>query len=81
VRVAVTDPDGLALEAASVTLTISIPGIPVITTQGQTDATGAYTFSTTIPPEATPGSGPASALVTTLDFGETTARTVITIVE
>ncbi|HEY3524345.1 MAG TPA: Ig-like domain-containing protein [Candidatus Limnocylindrales bacterium] len=79
IRVAVLDPDGKALEGADVTFTISIPGVPTVTAGGRTDATGRASFTTTIPKGATLGTGPATVLVHTADFGETTDRTVITI--
>ncbi len=78
-RVMVLDPDGKPLEGADVTFTLSIPGVPAVTATGQTDATGRASFTTTIPRGATRGSGPASVLVHTNEFGDTTDRTVITI--
>jgi hypothetical protein len=79
IRVAVLDPDGNPLEGADVTFTISIPGVPTVTADGQTDATGHASFTTTIPKGAMPGTGPATVLVHSTDFGDTTDRTVITI--
>lgn len=81
VRVSVLDPDGHALADAAVTFTISIPGVPTITQQATTDASGRASFSTTIPRGATVGTGPAAVLVHTDEFGDTTDRTVITIVK
>lgn len=77
--VTVTDPAGTPVVDASVTFTVSLPGMPVITGDAVTDATGVASFSTTVPAGTAPGSGPATAFVTTSDFGTTSARTVITI--
>ncbi|HEU4671612.1 MAG TPA: Ig-like domain-containing protein [Candidatus Limnocylindrales bacterium] len=79
VRVTVLDPDGKPLEGADVTFTISIPGVPAVTAGGRTDATGHASFTTTIPRGASFGTGPASVLVHTAEFGDTTDRTIITI--
>lgn len=79
VFVLVLDPDGKPLGGATVTFTISIPGVPIVTAGGTTDATGRASFSTTVPKGAMPGTGPAAVLVHTTDFGDTTDRTVITI--
>lgn len=76
----VTDPDGRPIDSAAVTFTISIPGVPTISVDATTDGTGLATFRTTIPKGATPGlSGPVTALVTTTEFGQATARTTLTI--
>ncbi len=79
VRVAVLDPDGKPLEGAAVTFTISVSGVPTITAQGTTDASGRASFSTTIPKGAMPGTGPAAVLVHSDEYGDTTDRVVITI--
>jgi Glucodextranase, domain B len=81
VLVSVADPDGHPMVNATVTFTISIPGVPTVTAQSTTDATGRASFTTTIPRGATVGSGPAAVLVHTDEFGDTTDRTVITIVK
>lgn len=75
----VTDPNGAPVDGATVTFTVSIPGIPTLTFDATTDGTGTATFTTTIPKGATVGSGPATVLVTTTDFGQTTGRTVLSI--
>lgn len=75
----VTDPDGQPLEGAAVTFTLSIPGVPVLTQDATTDATGTATFRTTVPQGATVGTGPATVFVSTPEFGTTSARTVIAI--
>ena len=77
----VNDPDGHPLEGAAVTFTLSIPGVPVVTSDATTDATGTATFQTTVPLGATVGTGPATILVTTDKFGTTSARAVIGIVQ
>ncbi len=75
----VTDPDGQPIEGAAVTFTLSIPGVPVLTQDATTDATGTATFQTTVPQGATVGTGPATVLVTTDKYGTTSARTVIAV--
>lgn len=80
VRVVVTDPDGVPLEGAEVLFTITVPGIPPIVPSAMTTGgDGSASFRTTIPTAATPGTGPITARVTTLEFGELTERTVLTI--
>ena len=78
--VVVTDPDGRPLEGATALFTLSIPGVPTVTSDSITDATGSAVFATTIAVGATEGTGVATVLVTTSEFGEVTARTVITII-
>ncbi len=79
-RATVTNPDGNPLAGANVTFSLSVPGVPAISTDAVTDSNGNATFTTTIPRGATAGlSGPATILVTTTSFGQTTARTTITI--
>jgi len=80
-RARVTDPDGALLARQPVTFTLSIPGVPVITGEDVSDGSGMATFRTTIPAGATVGSGLATALVTTADYGEASAQISITIVE
>ncbi len=77
----VTDPDGGLLARQPVSFTLSIPGVPVITGDDTTDETGVATFKTTIPAGATVGSGLATALVATADFGDASAQISITIIE
>jgi hypothetical protein len=79
-RAVVTNPDGQPLEAVTVTFTLSVPGVPTISADVVTDASGVATFDTTIPKGAAAGlSGPATAFVTTPEFGQTSDRTTITI--
>ena len=77
----VTNPDGNALPGEMVTFTLSIPGVPVITSDSATDGSGVATFQTVIPAGATVGSGLATAFVTTVDFGEASAQISITLTE
>jgi hypothetical protein len=44
-----TDPDGRALAGADVTFTLSMPGIPTVTVDTKTSATGKASFKTTSP--------------------------------
>jgi hypothetical protein len=76
-----TNPDGGVLAGADVTFTLSIPGIPTVSIDGQTDADGKAQFQTTIPKGAEVGQGSATVLLTSADFGSTQDYTVITIVK
>ncbi len=76
-----TDPNGRPIGAAPVTFTVSIPGVPAITGDGQTNASGEASFRLTVPKGATPGTGPATALATTDEYGEVSTSIVITIVK
>lgn len=75
----VADPDGRPLAGASVTFTLSVPGIPTVTGDATTDANGKASFSTTIPAAADRGGGNAGILVRTGEFGQTADQKVITI--
>ena len=78
--VSVTDPDGRALQGASVTFTLAVPSVPVITSSVLTTAAdGTATFTTTIPKGATTGQCSVTVIVQTKPFGNTTDRSVITI--
>jgi hypothetical protein len=79
--VLVTDPDGSPLDAASVTFSLTVPGIPPITFDTTTGADGRAAFSTTLPQSVTVGAGNATVLVTTTEFGTTSDRVGIAIVE
>lgn len=74
----VTDPDGHPLAGAMVTITLSPPGVSVITRTLTTDSSGQVRWRVTIP-KAALGKGVAAALVHTTDFGDTTDQTFITI--
>jgi hypothetical protein len=76
----VTDPDGRALEGASATFTLAVPGVPAIASSTLTTASnGRASFTTTIPKGATAGQCSITVIVHTRDLGDTTDRTVITI--
>jgi hypothetical protein len=79
-RAVATDPGGNVLPGRDITFTLSIPGVPLITGQGTTDASGVATFQTLIPAGATQGSGPGLAFLTTPEFGDASGRVVITII-
>ena len=79
-RAVATDPGGNVLPGRDITFTLSIPGVPLITGQGTTDASGVAIFQTSIPAGATPGSGPGLAFLTTPEFGDASGRVVITII-
>jgi hypothetical protein len=77
----VTDPDGRPADGATVTFTLSIPGVDPITQEGTTDGAGTAIFQTTVPNGATEGNGLATVLVDTRTHGSVTARAVISIVK
>lgn len=77
----VVDPDGRPADGATVTFTLSIPGVDPITTVGQTDGAGTAIFQTSVPGGASVGSGLATVLVETQRYGSVTARAAITIVD
>lgn len=79
-RAVATDPGGTGLPGREITFTLSIPGVPMITGQETTDASGVAIFQTSIPAGATPGSGPGLAFLTTTDFGDASGRVVITVI-
>jgi hypothetical protein len=76
----VTDPSGRPIQDAPVTFTVSVPGVPAITGDATTNASGVATFRLTIPKGATIGTGPATALATTEEYGDISTSIVITIV-
>jgi hypothetical protein len=77
----VIDPDGQPAEGATVTFTLSIPGVDPITTVGTTDGAGTAIFQTSVPSGATVGSGLATVLVDTRKYGSITARAAISIID
>jgi hypothetical protein len=80
--VVVSDPDGRPLEGARVTFTLTIPNVSVITSSTiETGGDGTATWSTEIPKGATTGLVSATVIVQTTQYGETTNRTVMTIVK
>jgi hypothetical protein len=80
-RAVVTDPDGNPMVGQVVTFTLTIPGVPALTGQNVTDDSGTARYATTIPAGATLGSGLGTAFVSTADYGETSGRISITIIE
>ena len=80
-RALVTDPDGRPVAGQGVTFTLTIPGVPAITGEKATNASGLATFRTTIPAGATEGSGLATAYVSTTEFGDASGRISITIIK
>ena len=78
--VLVVNPDGQPLDGASVTFSLTVPGIPPITFDTTTGGDGRAAFSTTLPQSVTPGAGNATVLITTTSFGTTSDQVGITIV-
>ena len=78
--VLVTDPDGKPLEGATVTFSLTVPGIPPVAKEGVTGADGRATFTTTLPTGVTAGAGLATVLIATDDFGSASAQKAVTIV-
>ncbi len=79
--VLVTDPDGVPLEGATVTFTLTAPGIPPVAKDTVTGGDGRATYTTTLPVGVTTGTGLATVLVASDAFGETSAQKPITFVE
>ncbi len=77
----VTDPDGQVVAGQLITFTLTIPGVPAITGDDTTDASGVATFRTTIPDGASTGSGLATAFASTDELGDASGRVAITIVK
>jgi hypothetical protein len=80
-NVLVTNPDGLPLEGATVTFNLTVPGIPPVAKESITGGDGRATFTTTLPAGVTVGSGLATVVVATAEFGETSANKTIAFVE
>ena len=78
--VLVTDPDGRPLEGATVTFSLTVPGIPPVAKEAITGGDGRSTFTTTLPTGVTAGAGLATVLVATEDFGSASAQKAVTIV-
>ncbi|HEX5148667.1 MAG TPA: hypothetical protein VFW02_06265, partial [Candidatus Limnocylindrales bacterium] len=76
---AASDPDGNPLVGADLTFTLSIPGIPTVTQDVQTDEQGRASFTTSVPVGADPGQGSATILLSSEEFGSAQDYTVITI--
>jgi hypothetical protein len=79
--VIVKDPDGARLPGAGVTFSVSVPGITALTKDMTTDADGRAVYRVTLSPGATPGSAIATALVSTQDYGDTTAKVTFQVVD
>ncbi len=80
--VVVSDPDGRPLEGARITFTLAVPNIPAVASKAiLTGGDGTARWSTTIPKGATTGQISATVIVKTANYGETTDRTVVTIVK
>ena len=79
--VIVKDPDGARLPGAVVTFSVSVPGITALTKEMKTDADGRAVYRVTLPPGATPGSAIATALVSTQDYGDTSAKVTFQIID
>ena len=78
--VTVTGPDGKPVEGAKVLFTVTIPGLEAIVSgESRTGTAGTAKFGTRIPGGALPGSGLASVLVTTDDYGTGTDRQALTV--
>ena len=78
--VAVTGPDGRRVPNAMALFTVTVPGLEAIVSNEQpTNANGVASFTTSIPRGALAGSGLASVLVTTPDYGQLTDRQVLTV--
>ena len=80
-RAQVTDPDGRAVAGQLITFTLTIPGVPAITGDDTTDASGVATFKTTIPAGASTGSGLATAFASTDELGDASGRVAVTIIK
>jgi len=78
--VLVLDPDGQPVSGATITFTLTVPGIPPIAKDAVSGSDGRATFTTTLPAGVTEGAGLATVLVATTDFGSTSAQKTITIV-
>jgi hypothetical protein len=78
--VVVTGPDGRRVPGASTLFTVSVPGLEaIVSDERPTNANGVATFTTSIPRGALAGSGLATVLVTTPDYGQLTDRQVLTV--
>jgi hypothetical protein len=80
--VVVNDPDGRPLEGARITFSLAVPGVSAVTSKAiLTGGDGTATWSTSIPKGATTGQISATVIVKTSKYGDTTDRTVVTIVK
>lgn len=83
IAVKVNDPDGNPLAGASVTFTITVPGVPPIASSAlTTSSAGTASFPTSIPRGATADRQISiTAIVTTTEYGDVTDRTVISLLK
>jgi Bacterial Ig domain/Macroglobulin domain MG4 len=81
ITVLVSDPDGRPLEDAQVTFVIAAKGVSAVTKTFHTGGDGTARWVTNIPKGANTGQVSVTVVVKTTKYGETTARTVITIVK
>lgn len=80
--VTVTDPAGRPLSGARALFTILVPGLePIVSSELTTAGDGTAVFRTRIPSGTQVGSGLASVLVTSDDYGAVTDRQVLTVVK
>ena len=78
--VQVTDPDGAPVADADALFTVSVPGLEAIVSgEIKTNENGTARFTTSIPKGAMQGSGLATVLVDTGEFGTLTDRQVLTV--
>ncbi|HKF84972.1 MAG TPA: hypothetical protein VKB30_04240 [Candidatus Limnocylindrales bacterium] len=78
--VVVSGPDGRRVAGATALFTVTVPGLEaIVSTERPTDRSGVATFTTSIPRGALAGSGLASVLVTTPEYGQLTDRQVLTV--
>ena len=78
--VQVTDPDGKPIADATALFTVSVPGLEAIVSgEIRTNENGTARFTTSIPKGAMKGSGLATVLVDTDEFGNLTDRQVLTV--
>ena len=78
--VKVTGPDGKPVSGATTLFTVTVPGLEaIVSSEIRTNGSGSATFKTNIPKGALRGSGLASVLVTTSNYGQGTDRQVLTV--
>ncbi|HEY6568727.1 MAG TPA: hypothetical protein VIZ22_00465 [Candidatus Limnocylindrales bacterium] len=78
--VVVTDPDGDPVADAVALFTVTVPGLEaIVSSEIKLNENGAARFTTSIPKGALPGSGLATVLVDTKEFGNVTDRQVLTV--
>lgn len=79
-QVVVTDPAGRRLSGATALFTVTVPGLEaIVSSEIRTSSNGVASFTTRIPKGAMPGSGLATVLVTSSEYGDKTDRQVLTV--